>query len=317
LTNVLSEREKDLELREEKLTKALKTYEAERSADYGDTGPNDVLHLNVGGTKTTALRRTLTSIPGSMLASKFSGRWDDSLEKDRDGNFFIDQDYALFYPLLIYLRNKANGTEKYSVKLPAINHNQLTVIDFYRMADYYGVTHGIYPTVLQIHTGEENLVEMDGPKKVNAKAWTTFKLVRDAHCRRVKSYEVTLGKVQRMQVGWIYQYNKSVTFKDSSMGVGDLGHTMALDLSRSTFLENGTSTTVDGLEHSEGCAVRSEDYGKRWYVDGKLVAPFSEQRWTNTTQDWTKNWNVNAVHHMHPMISVKGEMEITCVEFDD
>jgi hypothetical protein len=26
-----------------------------------------------------------------MLAAKFSGRWDDSLEKDADGNFFIDQ----------------------------------------------------------------------------------------------------------------------------------------------------------------------------------------------------------------------------------
>jgi hypothetical protein len=37
------------------------------------------------------LCRTLTSVEGSMLAAKFSGRWDDSLEKDADGNFFIDQ----------------------------------------------------------------------------------------------------------------------------------------------------------------------------------------------------------------------------------
>ena len=26
-----------------------------------------------------------------MLAAKFSGRWDDSFEKDRDGNIFVDQ----------------------------------------------------------------------------------------------------------------------------------------------------------------------------------------------------------------------------------
>ena len=54
-------------------------------------GCSEVLHLNVGGDLTAVLRRTLTSVEGSMLASRFSGRWDDSLERDRDGNFFIDQ----------------------------------------------------------------------------------------------------------------------------------------------------------------------------------------------------------------------------------
>ena len=53
--------------------------------------PCDVLHLNIGGNLTAVLRRTLTSVEGSMLASRFSGRWDESLEKDRNGNFFIDQ----------------------------------------------------------------------------------------------------------------------------------------------------------------------------------------------------------------------------------
>jgi hypothetical protein len=53
--------------------------------------PGDVLRFNVGGARIDVLRRTLTSVEGSMLAAKFSGRWDDSLEKDADGNFFIDQ----------------------------------------------------------------------------------------------------------------------------------------------------------------------------------------------------------------------------------
>jgi hypothetical protein len=35
---------------------------------------------------------------GSMLAAKFSGRWDDSLEKDAHGNFFIDEPVELFQP---------------------------------------------------------------------------------------------------------------------------------------------------------------------------------------------------------------------------
>jgi len=57
------------------------------SAASTETGTSDILHLNIGGTKTTVSRRILTSIPGSMPATKFSGGWDDSIEKDKDGDF--------------------------------------------------------------------------------------------------------------------------------------------------------------------------------------------------------------------------------------
>lgn len=42
-----------------------------------------------------------------MLASKFSGRWDESLEKTPEGRFFIDQSIDLFLPLIDYLRGVA------------------------------------------------------------------------------------------------------------------------------------------------------------------------------------------------------------------
>ena len=71
LQEALSKREEDLEAREEKLRNDLERLEAERAKDYGTTEPSDVLQLNIGGVKTAVLRRTLTSIPGSMLASKF------------------------------------------------------------------------------------------------------------------------------------------------------------------------------------------------------------------------------------------------------
>ena len=76
LTKALEQREKELDDREEKLNQCEKRLEAEHAQVYGKTTPSDVLHLNVGGTKTTVLRRTLTSFPGSMLAARFSGRWD-------------------------------------------------------------------------------------------------------------------------------------------------------------------------------------------------------------------------------------------------
>jgi hypothetical protein len=51
----------------------------------------------------------------------FSGRWDESIEKDENGHFFIDQDYPLFRHMLDYLRNNANGDDgdqKYPVHSP-------------------------------------------------------------------------------------------------------------------------------------------------------------------------------------------------------
>ena len=98
----LDHRERDLNRREALLTQAL-----------GGATPSDVLHLNVGGcTDICVLRRTLTCIPDSMLAAKFSGRWDDTLEKDRHGNIFIDWDPPLFQSLISFLRKKSQWQQQ-------------------------------------------------------------------------------------------------------------------------------------------------------------------------------------------------------------
>lgn len=62
-----------------------------------------------GSTKIAVLRTTLTHFKDWILASRFSGRWDDSIEKDKDGNFFIDQDPKVFGVLLKYLRQGDQG----------------------------------------------------------------------------------------------------------------------------------------------------------------------------------------------------------------
>lgn len=313
LSKLLQDREEELEAREEKLLSEQKNFERERFAVYGDTRPSDVLHLNVGGTRTAVLRRTLTSVPGSMLASRFSGRWDDSIEKDKDGNFFIDQPFSLFEPMLDYLRNRSNGTELYSLV-----SNNLQYTDFHRMVEYYGMTHGIFPTHLTLDFGSREAVEMISPLKVNANEWVTFEVSLGGHSRCIKSYELTLGSVQRIQIGWKYGGSEVKFSGGNSLGVGDVANTSAIDLSRSCYLIDGTSTSIHGLEHKEGTIVRSEDYGKNWYVDGKLVATASETREDGVVQSFEpKRWsNVqNACSHMHPVISIKGEFEITSVEF--
>lgn len=46
-----------------------------------------------------------TRAQGSVLASQFSGRWDETnMARDADGNIFIDQSRHLFLHLLDYLR---------------------------------------------------------------------------------------------------------------------------------------------------------------------------------------------------------------------
>ena len=65
-----------------------------------------------------------------MLASKFSGRWDDSLEKDRDGNFFLDHDFDDFKMMIDFLRDKAIESPKFPVFAPQGNGK------FFRLLEY-------------------------------------------------------------------------------------------------------------------------------------------------------------------------------------
>jgi len=315
LQEALSEREIELDIREENLRQDIERFKAERGEKYGNTGPSDVLCLNIAGTKTAVLRRTLTLFPGSMLASKFSGRWDDGLEKDKEGNFFIDQDYSLFKHIIEYLRNKANETEDYTVGVPDLPEsitNSMRLTDFYRMVEYYGLTNGMYPTKL-IAT-DESLERLDD-RMVNAKIWTTFMLVKDGHDRCIKTYEVTLGSVERVQIGWgfkielegIGSYKKRCENGDiKAIGIGEKKSTVALDLTSSSFLNEGVNIPIEGLEHPPGTVVRSEDYGKRWYVNGKRVDVSFTPR-CYATQPY---------HKYSPVLSIKGEFEISFVKLD-
>ena len=82
LQRLFESREKSLQDREESLARRQKLFD-EQHPQAGNG--SDVIHLNVGGsTNIAVLRRTLTHFENSMLASRFSGRWDDSM----DGNFF-------------------------------------------------------------------------------------------------------------------------------------------------------------------------------------------------------------------------------------
>ena len=83
-----------------------------------------VINLNVGGCLFATRLSTLTKYSDSMLAVMFSGRHD--LDKDCNGNFFIDRDGTYFNHILNFLRHE---------ELPPAEHAEKVLHD----AVYYGI----------------------------------------------------------------------------------------------------------------------------------------------------------------------------------
>ena len=139
LHNLLQTKEKELKEREADFDRRVKSFESTHPSIGSD---NDIIQLNVGGqTNIAVLRSTLTQFEDSMLAAKFSGRWDDSLEKDCDGNIFMDEDPENFGVLLKFLRMRMKCQGGGSV--PRF-HLPKPTYEFCSMLEYYNLMQGIY-----------------------------------------------------------------------------------------------------------------------------------------------------------------------------
>lgn len=86
----------------------------------------EIIHLNVGGTRFSTSRQTLTWIPDSFFTSLLSGRI--ASQKDETGAIFIDRDPKLFSIILNFLRTKQ--VDLGEVSLPTLRHE----------AEFYGIT---------------------------------------------------------------------------------------------------------------------------------------------------------------------------------
>ena len=98
---------------------------------------NDIIHLNVGGQKMTTKRSTLCQVEGSLLASMFSGRWEDGLERDKDGCIFFDFNPQYFSLILDYLRAKKIETPEKPALLRKVPSEQLNNFDI--LVGYLGL----------------------------------------------------------------------------------------------------------------------------------------------------------------------------------
>ncbi len=210
LHTLLQTKEKELNEREADFDRRVKTFEANHPSIGGD---NDVMQLNVGGrTNIAVLRSTLTQFEDSMLAAKFSGRWDDSMEKDSDGRIFIDQDPESVMILITYLRMRMNNRLK---EIPNTNRPTPTY-QFCTMLEYYNLIPGIYP---QTWVGLKNNAAGNDPNNFVCEeiAYGTVKLVtKDGEYAtvvhpyggivtpQVHEFTVEFDKGTNGAVGWFY-----------------------------------------------------------------------------------------------------------------
>ncbi|CAH1792251.1 unnamed protein product [Owenia fusiformis] len=91
-----------------------------------DIATGEIITLNVGGTKFSTSKQTLTWIPDTFFTSMFSGRI--STLHDDTGAIFIDRDPGLFAIILNFLRTKE--IDLLNIPVHALRHE----------AEYYGVT---------------------------------------------------------------------------------------------------------------------------------------------------------------------------------
>ena len=237
------------------------------------------------------------------MAKKFSGRYDDTLERDRNGNFFIDQPPELFLQMLHYLRCKACETPRSSRTEPPPATD-----DFIRMVEYYGMSICVYPVDIKILWGTANIVQN---YRIHATHFTTFDLERVRHERRIVSYEVVLGRFKSAQIGWRLArdpQNQEKSLKNmflkglnGGLGVGEIAGSVGIDCLRTGILQEGIFFTVDTITIQEGSVVICERHNSKfkWIIDGKEV---------------TCQGQINTKHAV-PCISVRGALRISSVSY--
>eukprot|EP00745_Piridium_sociabile_P043591 TRINITY_DN89383_c0_g1_i1.p1 TRINITY_DN89383_c0_g1~~TRINITY_DN89383_c0_g1_i1.p1 ORF type:complete len:454 (+),score=38.21 TRINITY_DN89383_c0_g1_i1:53-1363(+) len=111
----------EIESREEELQEKWRSVGATPVCDYnGMVSADDPIRLNVGGEQCTVKRDVLTAVPGSLLASLFSGRWDKSLLRDEDDRIFLDVDTIIFrdtiVDILLQIRTSGGKYTDYLLK---------------------------------------------------------------------------------------------------------------------------------------------------------------------------------------------------------
>ena len=108
-----------------------------------EVSDDDIIHLNVGGQKFSTTRATLCQVEESLLATMFNGRWEDRVQKDKDGVVFFDFNPEYFGWILDYLRAKKISSPENPAVLAEVPKNQMK--NFNTLLEYLGLSDEIVP----------------------------------------------------------------------------------------------------------------------------------------------------------------------------
>ncbi|CAB4025419.1 Chaperone dnaK2 [Paramuricea clavata] len=132
----------------DKMKAEIEAYQAEKQRMKAvDVSDDDIILLNVGGQKFTSTRSTLCQVEGSLLATMFSGRWEDSVKRDQDGAVFFDVNPQYFGYILDYLRTKKIASPENPAELPKVPRDQAK--NFNTFVEYLGLSKEIVPTEIE------------------------------------------------------------------------------------------------------------------------------------------------------------------------
>merc|ERR1719188_2931285 len=102
-------------------------------------GNNDLLCLNFGGERTIQVKRSLLlQFEDSMLAAMFSGRYEEQLERDQEGNIFLDYSPGVMMPLIEFLRRRRDACESNRTPLPEVPQSERSAWNV--MVDFFGLS---------------------------------------------------------------------------------------------------------------------------------------------------------------------------------
>jgi BTB/POZ domain len=280
----LEERIRKLELQSERHRNVIDRAEFKKEEPSG----KDVIHLNVSGKKIAVLRSTLTILEGSMLAARFSGSWDDSLEKDKEGNFFINQPSDLFVLMIDFLQCTANASMTgEAIPFPSptdLNGDRIRFQKFADLVEFYGMAPVVLPpTIEAVHTCRQPCRtsspvtfvcqvccykpricghQVHSPKNV------AYKLKpRPRHPHRIQSFEVEIGNVTSFRVGWCNHQ----TFRGAD--IGDTIDSVGFDAIANVVVSSGSPlrTNAPLPEKKDVRVIRCEREGSDlvWSVNGE------------------------------------------------
>ena len=190
--------------------------------------------------------------------------------------------------------------------------------NFFRMLEYYGMTLGIYPYGIYTVEKGNKLISGAPDYHVEADQWTTFRVspMPGNDCTKIHSYEVTIGPSTTAQIGWLYTDCEESIEK----GVGYEENSVALDCRRSGVAVGPAISTSRRAELfcsfeeartiGEGTVVRCENRGRKWYLDGTLVASTEEGDGVTVVP----GGHVESMGVLIPAFSVKGSVRVSNIE---